>query len=76
MGYLGLNIAFNKMNMDTVTGYVISFNMASMKYHTHLGFVVTDIQKAQIYRNNTYYDVVTYTLEKEKWNVRKDALNI
>lgn len=70
MGYLGLNIAFENLDMNKIYGEVLSINERSIIFHEKLGFIREGHFRKHILRENNYLDVYRYGLLKDEW-VRK-----
>jgi UDP-4-amino-4,6-dideoxy-N-acetyl-beta-L-altrosamine N-acetyltransferase len=76
MGILGLDYAFQCLNMKTVIGEVLDFNYKSKKFHQKLGFHQDFHYKNTIKRTNEWIDVIRFVLCKDKWEVQKKKFNL
>lgn len=64
---LALKLAFTKLNANKVTGKVISYNIASQRIHTLLGFDLEGTLRCEQFKNDTYFDVYCYGLLRKNW---------
>lgn len=62
-----LEYAFNTLNLRKINSEVISFNERSIKYSLKCGYEIEGRQKAQVYKNGKYHDIVLLAIFKEKW---------
>lgn len=76
MGYLGLDYAFQCLNIKKVIGEVIAFNNKSQRFHEKLGFHLEGVLKDKINRNNEWVDVFRYVLSQEDWEIQKKNLDL
>lgn len=73
MGYLGLEYAFEQMNVRKLCGQVLATNTASIKFHQKLGFSEEGRFLRHILKNNEYVDVICYAVFKDNWqNIKKE----
>jgi UDP-4-amino-4,6-dideoxy-N-acetyl-beta-L-altrosamine N-acetyltransferase len=67
MGCLALDFAFDSMGMRKICAEVLAGNVPSRNFHTKLGFSQEGYFRNHVSKNNTYHDVVFFSLEKENW---------
>ncbi|OPX90130.1 MAG: putative ribosomal N-acetyltransferase YdaF [Pelotomaculum sp. PtaB.Bin013] len=74
MGYLGLNYAFNIVDIRKVYGQVFAFNLHSVNFFKKLGFMEEGRFRKHVIKNGVPEDVIFFGLFKEEWNRKKVAL--
>ena len=62
-----LNYAFNILNLRKICSRVYAFNVRSIAYSKHCGYVDDGVQKKHVFRNGEYHDVIQLALFKENW---------
>ena len=70
---LALDLAFNSMNIQSIYGEVIEYNLSSMKIHEKLGFE----RQVSVKRHHSFskeYDVYQYKINDESWFKSRDKI--
>lgn len=67
MGVLGIDYAFEKLQLRKLCGEAIAFNQGSVQYHLRLGFKQEGLFSKHIIKNNKYEDIVRFAIFKEQW---------
>ncbi len=62
-----LEYAFNTLNLRKVCSTVLAFNGRSQRYNEKCGYVVEGVQRAQIFRNGAYHDLIFMAVFQEDW---------
>lgn len=62
-----LEYAFNTLNLHKVCSTVLAFNVRSQRYNEKCGYVVEGVQRAQMFRNGTYHDLILMAVFREDW---------
>lgn len=62
-----LEYAFNTLNLRKVCSTVLAFNGRSQRYNEKCGYVVEGVQRAQMFRNGVYHDLVLMAVFREDW---------
>ena len=74
MAYNALNYAFDKYSFHKINSQVLSFNVASLKYHEKLGFEKSGTLKDEIFRDGTFCDLILFSLFNKQWNEKKEGI--
>lgn len=74
MGFLGLEHAFEKLELRKVSGEVFASNTPSLKFHEKLGFIKESLIKEYIQKNGIYQDIVVYGLLQKDWFLKKSGI--
>ncbi|WP_332634584.1 UDP-4-amino-4,6-dideoxy-N-acetyl-beta-L-altrosamine N-acetyltransferase [Halalkalibacter flavus] len=74
LGVLGLEYAFEKLNLKKLRGEAFAFNSASINFHKKLGFVVEDRLEKHVLKNERYEDIIVFTMYRDKWITNKENL--
>lgn len=62
-----LQFVFEQMNIRKVKLNVMDFNHRAIRLYEKLGFEVEGTLKQEVFRNNSYHDVIIMALFKEKY---------
>jgi len=68
MGYLALNVAFDKERIRKVSGEVLGFNQASRRFFQRLGFTEEGCRRQHVIKNGEFVDVHLFSMLSDKWN--------
>lgn len=68
-----LQFVFNQMNIRKVKLQVLDFNHRAIRLYEKLGFEVEGTLKQEVFRNNSYHDVMVMALFKENYNFEAPA---
>lgn len=68
-----LQFVFNQMNIRKVKLQVLDFNHRAIRLYEKLGFEVEGTLKQEVFRNNSYHDVMVMALFKDKYNLGNPA---
>lgn len=74
MGFLGLEYAFEVMNIRKICGESFVFNQSSIRFHYKLGFSQEGLFLRHIFRNEVYVDIMRFALFQDKWLENKTLL--
>jgi len=74
MGYLGLEYAFGKLRIRKICGEVLAFNALSLNFFKKIGFSVEGRFSEHVLKNNTFTDVIFFSLFRQDWDQKKDNL--
>lgn len=67
LGIIGIEYAFDKLNIRKLCAKVFAFNETSIYLHKKLGFVEEGKFSKHILKNKCYEDIVFFALFKEDW---------
>lgn len=76
MGCLALDYAFDSLEMRKVCGEVLACNLPSRNFHLKLGFSQEGYFQEHVLKENTYHDVVFFSLMKDHWVVKRQVLMV
>ncbi|MBP9760373.1 MAG: GNAT family N-acetyltransferase, partial [Candidatus Pacebacteria bacterium] len=62
-----LDYAFNTLNLRKVCSTVLAFNGRSQRYNEKCGYVVEGVQKAQVFRDGSYHDLILMAVFRDDW---------
>lgn len=68
MGYLSLERAFGEKEIRKVYAEVLEFNKSSYRFFERLGFHLDGRLRKHINRNDSYVDVMLYSMLSDEWN--------
>ncbi len=71
LGYCAIEYAFSHYMLDSIVSEVIDFNKISINFHKRLLFTEQGVLKDKIFRQNCYYDLLQFELEKTIWEQGK-----
>lgn len=74
MGFLGLNFAFEKLNVRRLRGEVFSFNVSSINFHKRLGFI--EINRSFKRKSGKDEEIVIFFITKENWLQSKNQVEV
>jgi len=74
MGFLGVEFAFVDLGVRKLSGEVLAFNTASIRFHKRLGFVEEGHFVEHVVKNGKYEDVLSFALFKDHWQRNKSEL--
>jgi UDP-4-amino-4,6-dideoxy-N-acetyl-beta-L-altrosamine N-acetyltransferase len=72
MGKLGLEYAFENLQIRKLCGEAIAFNEASIRFHRKLGFIEEAHFVKHILKNGVHEDVISFALFKDDWLKNKE----
>lgn len=65
--HLLLDYLFNERNINRVQAYVLESNVASIKMHQKVGFVIEGTLRKSVYKNGKYQDQVLLSILREEY---------
>lgn len=65
MGRLGIDYAFNQLEMRKIYGEVLACNEASIGFHDRLGFTKEGVLRKHVCKYGRYWDVIVFGLLKQ-----------
>ncbi len=74
MGVLGVNYAFEKMNLRKLSGEAFAFNASSILFHNRLGFRFEGQLRKHVLKQGKHEDVLLFALLREEWLEIKQSL--
>ncbi len=74
MGLLGMEYAFEALNIRKLCGEVFQFNTASIKFFQRLGFSEEGHFVKHILKSGNYEDIIFFSLFKECWQGKRVKL--
>ena len=69
---LGLDFAFNDLNLHRLSLGVFSYNEAAIRLYKRLGFVHEGTQREFIYRAGARYDIEMFGMLAHEWRERRE----
>jgi UDP-4-amino-4,6-dideoxy-N-acetyl-beta-L-altrosamine N-acetyltransferase len=68
LGLVGLDYAFDKLDLHKVCGEALVFNDRSINFHLSLGFKKEGVLRENCFDGKIYHDVVCFGLLAFEWN--------
>ena len=68
MGQLGLEYAFNQLELNKLSGQAIAYNLSSIRFHLSLGFSQEGLRRKQYQNDKKHYDIFLFGLLKWDWD--------
>ncbi|HEY2345029.1 MAG TPA: UDP-4-amino-4,6-dideoxy-N-acetyl-beta-L-altrosamine N-acetyltransferase [Xanthomonadaceae bacterium] len=75
LGEATLAYAFDDLGLHKLSGEVLAFNEASLKFHRHLGFREEGLMVEQHFGDGRYHDVVRFGLLAAQWRDHRAGKN-
>ncbi|KAB2952945.1 UDP-4-amino-4,6-dideoxy-N-acetyl-beta-L-altrosamine N-acetyltransferase [Heliorestis acidaminivorans] len=74
LGFASMDYAFDNFKVQKIHTEVLSYNLASLKFHDKLGFVLEGKHKKHFLIESVFYDVYLFSIFREGWEEKKDNL--
>jgi len=74
LGFLGLEYAFNELDMKTIRGESFMFNFPALALHRKLGFTQETQLQTHVKKNGHDENVAVFTLTKEDWEGYRETI--
>lgn len=71
---LGLDFAFNELNLHRVQLTVFSYNERAIALYEKLGFTREGLHREAILRNGQWYDMILYGMLENEWATDNDTV--
>ena len=75
LGTMGLEYAFNNLNIRKLCGEAFAFNDASIRFHEKFGFAVEGRFVKHVLKRGVYEDVISFALFRESWITKQQELS-
>jgi UDP-4-amino-4,6-dideoxy-N-acetyl-beta-L-altrosamine N-acetyltransferase len=69
LGKAALSYAFETLKLHKVVGQAFEFNLASMRFHEHLGFKHEGLLREHYLSEGRYHSLVCYGLLRREWEL-------
>lgn len=74
MAHYAIEYIFKKYQLHKINSEVIDFNKISLNFHKKLSFEETGFLKENLYRENSYHDLILFSLFKRQWDNVKNEI--